>query len=73
MTKPPRPEQVEGLTWGTGIETRQKVVEKRAGMATPATSVKKAEYKVPWYKDMRIWSTIILLAQIVLLLYFAGV
>ncbi|MDD5502013.1 MAG: sodium/solute symporter [Candidatus Thermoplasmatota archaeon] len=73
MTKPPRPDQVEGLTWGTGIETRQNVVEKRAGMAMPATLVKKVKYKVPWYKDIRIWSTIILLAQIVLLLYFAGV
>ncbi len=72
-TKPPKPEQVEGLTWGTGIETRQKIVERRAGMAAPATAAKQLKVKVPIYKDIRVWATLVLLSQIVMLLYFAGV
>jgi Na+/proline symporter len=71
LTEAPRVEQIEGLTWGVGYEKRiSKKISERVKHAKPLPPI---SVKVPFYKDMRLWATIFLLIQILLLLYYAGV
>ncbi len=71
LTEAPRSDQVEGLTWGVGHES--KIGEKISERAVQAQPLPPVSRKVPIYRDMRVWATIFLLIQIVLLLYYAGV
>jgi SSS family solute:Na+ symporter len=73
LTKPPKKEKVEGITWESDFESMVgAIVEERA--ETKATRVTEmAPRKItrpPWYLNLKYWATAILLVQVVLLFFF---
>jgi SSS family solute:Na+ symporter len=76
LTGKPDSEQIEGLTWGPGIEYKFEQDLKRLngldGKKANTSGWKKRVGRIPFYRDMRVWATIMLLVQIILLLYYSS-
>jgi SSS family solute:Na+ symporter len=73
LTKPPKKEKVEGITWESDFESMVgAIVEERA--ETKAMRVTEmAPRKItrpPWYLNLKYWATAILLVQVLLLFFF---
>jgi SSS family solute:Na+ symporter len=73
LTKPPKNEKIDGITWESNFEAMVgEVIEDRALIhAVKVTEIKPRTIKVPpWYLNLKYWATAILLVQIALLLFF---
>ena len=71
LTKPPRTEKVEGLTWNSDFHAKVgKIIEERAVKNGIRVERIPEREKVPILLSVRLWATVILLIQVVLLMYF---
>ncbi|MHC4913104.1 MAG: sodium:solute symporter family transporter [Planctomycetota bacterium] len=73
LTKRPKPEKVEGLTWESDFHSQVgEIVEQRAeNNGTKVTQMPEIRITMPpWYLNLKYWATAILAVQLVLLLFF---
>jgi len=71
LTKKPPLKKVEGLTWESDFKLNVGVVSgQRAENAAKKVTTVPVRDKVPVYLSLRLWATIILITQIILLMYF---
>jgi SSS family solute:Na+ symporter len=73
LTKRPKPEKIEGLTWESDFHSQVgEIVEQRAeNNGTKVTQMPKIKITMPpWYLNLKYWATGILIVQLVLLLFF---
>jgi SSS family solute:Na+ symporter len=72
LTKRPKPEKVEGLTWESDFHTRVgEITEQRAqNNGTKITQMPEIKVTIPWYLNLKYWATGILLVQLALLFFF---
>jgi Na+/proline symporter len=73
LTKRPKPEKVEGLTWESDFHSQVgEIVEQRAeNNGTKVTQMPEIKITMPpWYLNLKYWATAILAVQLVLLLFF---
>jgi SSS family solute:Na+ symporter len=73
LTKRPKPEKVEGLTWESDFHARVgEITEQRAvNNGTKVTAMPEIKVTIPpWYLNLKYWATGILLAQLALLFFF---
>ena len=73
LTKRPKPEKVEGLTWESDFHARVgDITEQRAeNNGTKITQMPEIKVTIPpWYLNLKYWATGILLVQLALLLFF---
>ena len=73
LTRRPKPEKVEGLTWESDFHARVgDITEQRAeNNGTKITQMPEIKVTIPpWYLNLKYWATGILLVQLALLLFF---
>ncbi len=73
LTKRPKPEKVEGLTWESDFHARVgEITEQRVEKnGTKVTQMPEIKVTIPpWYLNLKYWATGILLAQLALLFFF---
>ena len=73
LTRPPRREKTDGITWQSNFEALVgEVVEARARAGAERIQAVRARTIVlpPWYLNIKYWATAILVVQIALLLFF---
>jgi SSS family solute:Na+ symporter len=73
LTKPPKKEKVEGITWESDFESMVgAVIEERAEKkAMRVTEIAPRKIvRPPWYLNLKYWATAVLLVQILLLFFF---
>lgn len=73
LTRRPKPEKVEGLTWESDFHARVgEITEQRAqNNGTKVTQMPEIKVTIPpWYLNLKYWATGILLGQLVLLFFF---
>jgi len=73
LTRRPKPEKVEGLTWESDFHARVgEITERRAeNNGTKITQMPEIKVTIPpWYLNLKYWATGILLVQLALLLFF---
>jgi len=73
LTKRPKPEKVEGLTWESDFHARVgEITERRAeNNGTKITQMPEIKVTIPpWYLNLKYWATGILLGQLALLFFF---
>ncbi|MHC4158646.1 MAG: sodium:solute symporter family transporter [Planctomycetota bacterium] len=73
LTKPPKEEKVEGITWESDFRAEVgTIVEQRAeDNGTKVTEMPDIKITMPpWYLNLKYWATAILVVQIALLLFF---
>ena len=73
LTRRPKPEKVEGLTWESDFHARVgDITEQRAeNNGTKITRMPEIKVTIPpWYLNLKYWATGILLVQLALLLFF---
>ncbi|MHC4719194.1 MAG: hypothetical protein ACYSYT_01815, partial [Planctomycetota bacterium] len=73
LTKRPKPEKVEGLTWESDFHAEVgDIAERRAeNNGTKVTQLPEIKITMPpWYLNLKYWATAILLGQLALLLFF---
>ncbi len=73
LTKRPKPEKIEGLTWESDFHARVgDITEQRAeNNGTKITQMPEIKVTIPpWYLNLKYWATGILLVQLALLLFF---
>ena len=73
LTRRPKPEKVEGLTWESDFHARVGDITERRAENNGTKITQMPEIKVtipPWYLNLKYWATGILLGQLALLLFF---
>jgi len=73
LTRRPKPEKIEGLTWESDFHARVgDITEQRAqNNGTKVTQMPEIKVTIPpWYLNLKYWATGILLVQLALLLFF---
>jgi SSS family solute:Na+ symporter len=73
LTRPPRREKTDGITWQSNFEALVgEVVEARALAGAERIQAVRARTIVlpPWYLNIKYWATAILVVQVALLLFF---
>jgi len=73
LTKPPKNEKVEGITWESDFESMVgAVIEERAEKKAMRVTeiVPRKIVRPPWYLNLKYWATAVLLVQILLLFFF---
>jgi SSS family solute:Na+ symporter len=73
LTKPPKKEKIEGITWESDFESMVgAIVEERAETkAMRVTEIGPKKITRPaWYLNLKYWATAILLVQVILLFFF---
>ena len=73
LTRRPKPEKIEGLTWESDFHARVgDITEQRAeNNGTKITQMPEIKVTIPpWYLNLKYWATGILLVQLALLLFF---
>ncbi len=73
LTRRPKPEKIEGLTWESDFHARVgDITEQRAqNNGTKVTQLPEIKVTIPpWYLNLKYWATGILLVQLALLLFF---
>jgi len=73
LTRRPKPEKVEGLTWESDFHTRVGDITERRAESNGTKITQMPEIKVtipPWYLNLKYWATGILLGQLALLFFF---
>jgi SSS family solute:Na+ symporter len=72
LTRRPKPEKVEGITWESDFHAQVgAIAEIRAENGTPITELPEITItRPPWYLNLKYWATAILAVQLVLLFFF---
>ncbi|UCC22337.1 MAG: hypothetical protein JSW23_11235 [Planctomycetota bacterium] len=72
LTKRPKPEKVEGITWESDFHAQVgAIAEMRAENGTTITELPEITItRPPWYLNLKYWATAILAVQLVLLFFF---
>ncbi|MHC4104075.1 MAG: sodium:solute symporter family transporter [Planctomycetota bacterium] len=73
LTKRPKPEKVEGLTWESDFHAEVGDIAERRAESNGTKVTQLPEIKItmpPWYLNLKYWATAILLGQLALLLFF---
>ncbi len=72
LTKRPKPEKIEGLTWESDFHAQVgAIAEMRAENGATITELPEITVtRPPWYLNLKYWATAILAVQLVLLLFF---
>jgi SSS family solute:Na+ symporter len=73
LTKPPKKEKVEGITWESDFESMVGVIVEERAETKAMRVTEMAPRKItrpPWYLNLKYWATAILLVQVVLLFFF---
>jgi len=73
LTRRPKPEKVEGLTWESDFHARVGDITERRAENNGTKITQMPEIKVtipPWYLNLKYWATGILLVQLALLFFF---
>jgi Na+/proline symporter len=73
LTKPPKTEKVEGLTWESDFHAKVGFIAEARAANNGTHVTQMPDIKValpPWYLNLKYWATAILLVQIALLLFF---
>lgn len=73
LTRRPKPEKVEGLTWESDFHARVGEITEQRAQNNGTKVAQMPEIKVtipPWYLNLKYWATGILLGQLVLLFFF---
>ena len=73
LTKPPKKEKVEGITWESDFESMVGVIAEERAETKAMRVTEIAPRKItrpPWYLNLKYWATAILLVQVLLLFFF---
>ncbi len=72
LTKRPKPEKVDGITWESDFHAQVgAIAEMRAENGTTITELPEITItRPPWYLNLKYWATAILAVQLVLLFFF---
>ncbi|UCF43408.1 MAG: sodium/solute symporter [Planctomycetota bacterium] len=72
LTRRPKPEKVEGITWESDFHAQVgAIAEMRAENGTTITELPEITItRPPWYLNLKYWATAILAVQLVLLFFF---